>query len=327
MVSGSSSSLVQEMLEVPGILRRFDEKQAAVWATEIGKKKRLFVTGEGSSRIFPAKNLMDRALCAGCAWDIRTEGARQAAEYNLSDFIVLAASNSGRTRETVALFEKLAAEGVTRYAVIGQPGSRLEELATDSLILSCGAEKAVAATKSVVEQALVWQSLLGGNEWQGRARAVDGLNAILRQSAPPEVAAAVNGASALYFAGRNDGVAEELALKAGEIARKKGQYLEGTYALHGVEETMDKTETVVLIEPFRAEMEKYRDVLVIGVGMQVVAISSFDTPFPTFRIPQAAGFDACLQLAAGWNLLVAAGLAGGVDIDRPRRVRKVGNEI
>jgi len=31
-------------------------------------------------------------------------------------------------------------------------------------------------------------------------------------------------------------------------------------------------------------------------------------------------------LVAGWNLLVEVGLTNGVDIDNPKRARKIGNE-
>jgi glucosamine--fructose-6-phosphate aminotransferase (isomerizing) len=41
-----------------------------------------------------------------------------------------------------------------------------------------------------------------------------------------------------------------------------------------------------------------------------------------------AGLDApYLQLMAGWNLLVEIGLATGIDLDKPERARKVGNEF
>ena len=46
-------------------------------------------------------------------------------------------------------------------------------------------------------------------------------------------------AATIYFAGYNDGVAEELTLKTNEITRKKSDYLEGSYAVHGIEEVMD----------------------------------------------------------------------------------------
>ena len=59
----------------------------------------------------------------------------------------------------------------------------------------------------------------------------------------------------IYFAGRNNGVAEELTLKTNEITRKKSDYLEGTYLLHGIEEVMYEGEACILIDPFPSECE------------------------------------------------------------------------
>lgn len=327
MLSGSPYALIDEMLETPGILRRFDSTQTQDWAAAIQNKKRLLLTGEGSSRIFPAKNTIDRARRLNMDWHIFTEGARQAAEYPLDDCIVIGSSNSGRTRELAALFDKLQQSGIPRYSITAAAGSAVTQLSDDSRILTCGAEKATAATKSVIEQALLLQSLLQGAEWQQQAQAADYCADILAEPLAPEIIDMVAGASLLYFCGRNNGVAEELVLKANEITRKKSDYLEGTYALHGIEEVMQQDETVILIEPFKAEIDKYRDILSAKAGLRVMAIASFDTPFPTIKIPALDGFDAYLQMMAGWHMLVAAGLALDINLDKPLRARKVGNEV
>jgi glucosamine--fructose-6-phosphate aminotransferase (isomerizing) len=327
MKSGSPYSLVNEMLEAPGLLRRFDAAPYAEWTKAIDKNKCLFLTGEGASRIFPAKNLIDQSLRKRSAWKISTEGARQAAEYDLQDFIVIALSNSGRTRETISLVEKLKREHVTTYGITATAGSKLTELVNEFKILSCGPEKAIASSKSVIEQALACQSLLKGDEWKSQAKAADYCEAVLSRAIVPEITESIKSASLIYFAGRNNGVAEELALKTNEIVRKKSAYLEGTYALHGIEEVMQKGEVLVLVEPFKEEVEKYRDVLAGRIGVNIVAISSFDTPFPTIKIPSLEGFNGYIQLLAGWNMLVAAGLASGVDLDKTLRARKVGNAI
>lgn len=327
MLSGSPYALIDEMLETPGILRRFDRMQTQDWVAAIKSKNRLLLTGEGSSRIFPAKNTIDRARHQNTGWHIFTEGARQAAEYPLDDCIVVGSSNSGRTRELVALFEKLKQVNIPRYSITAAAGSPVTALSDDSRILSCGAEKAIAATKSVIEQALFLQSLLNGPEWLHQDQAADYCAEVLSAQLAPEVADAVSSAPLIYFAGRNNGVAEELALKANEIARKKSTFLEGTYALHGIEEVMQKDETIILIEPFQAEIEKYRDILSVKAGMRIIAVSSFETPFPTIKIPTLGGFDAYLQMMAGWNILVTAGLASGVNLDKPLHARKVGNEV
>ncbi|MFO0916846.1 MAG: hypothetical protein U0872_00825 [Planctomycetaceae bacterium] len=49
--------------------------------------------------------------------------------------------------------------------------------------------------------------------------------------------------------------------------------------------------------------------------------------FPTIQIPDAGDLAGFVQLVAGWNLLVEAGLQLGINIDKPERARKVGNEF
>ena len=133
-------------------------------------------------------------------------------------------------------------------------------------------------------------------------------------------------ASTIYFAGYNDGVAEELTLKTNEITRKKSDYLEGSYAVHGIEEVMDAKDVVFVVDPIEGEIEKFQEVLVKGVGLTVVAIADRETPFPTIRVPAAGELTPYLYLCAGWNLLVEIGLRMKIDLDKPQRARKVGNE-
>ena len=132
-------------------------------------------------------------------------------------------------------------------------------------------------------------------------------------------------ATAVYFAGRNNGVAEELTLKTNEITRKKADFLEGTYAVHGIEEVMDAGEVVIVLDPFEQEEGKFKECLVDGVGMTVLAISSRQTGFPTIVVPDAGPRQPYVQIAAGWNLLVEIGVGLGIDLDKPQRARKVGN--
>ena len=130
-------------------------------------------------------------------------------------------------------------------------------------------------------------------------------------------------AATIYFAGRNTGVAEELTLKTNEITRKKADFLEGTYAVHGIEEVMYSEELIVVVEPFESEEQKFRECLVDGVGLEIAAISTGRTSFPTVVIPDAGDYRSYVEIAAGWNLLVEIGLALGIDLDKPERARKV----
>jgi glucosamine--fructose-6-phosphate aminotransferase (isomerizing) len=149
----------------------------------------------------------------------------------------------------------------------------------------------------------------------------------LTMSIDPDIVKAATGASTVYFAGYNDGVAEELTLKTNEITRRKSDFLEGTYAVHGIEEVMEKRDVVFVIDPIKDEIDKFKEVLVKGVGLKVIAIADRETPFQTICVPDADEFAPYVYLCAGWNLLVEMGLALDINLDKAERARKVGNEF
>ncbi|MCX7014832.1 MAG: SIS domain-containing protein [Candidatus Sumerlaeota bacterium] len=361
----SRFALIREMMETPDVIRRMDWRAPARLSRRVRERGDLLLTGEGSSRIFPARNAIHLVRRSGVRERVWTEGARQAAEQRLDDAMIVGASNSGRTRELIDLLRALRSRGHRDlYGLTASPESLLASMCDETFVLSCGIEQAVAATKSVVEQALFHQILVseltGGRDWPALlGQLATKTDAVLSRDIDPALAERLARAETVYVAGRDDGVAEEIALKACEIVRKKAVFCEGTYILHGVEEVMTPRDAVLLIDPFEAEWEKYQEVLTRGVGLPVLAIcgersqtacgersqtacgersrttcgersrttASRPTPFPTIPIPSMPEFDSYLQLCAGWNLLVAAGLALTLDIDHPRRARKVGNEF
>jgi glutamine---fructose-6-phosphate transaminase (isomerizing) len=215
------------------------------------------------------------------------------------------------------------------FGLTANKGTKLEEIAGDTHVLKCGKENAVAATKSVVEQGLFYDSLLRklqGEKMEGLKELSEKAEQALTLKIDPEITEIIRKASVIYFAGRNNGVAEELALKTNEITRKKSAFLEGTFAVHGIEEVMDKSEVLIWIEPFSSEQEKFNECLVKGVGMNIIAVSSKKTIFPTIIIPDGGQYAEYVQLTAGWNILVETGISLGIDLDKPTRARKVGNE-
>ena len=250
--------LIKEMLDTIEIVNNFDPTQTKDIADKIKTVGRLLLTGEGSSRIFPAKNAIRKALTHGLDFSVITEGSRQAYQYDLSKYAVFCASNSGRTKEVLLLAQKLKdMRNEHRYALTANKKTLLEKTCKKTFILSCGWEKAVAATKSVIEQALFYESIINhlhdGNKTINYAK----LSSLIEQTLtiPIDVSiidAAIN-APTIYFAGYNDGVAEELTLKTNEITRKKSDYLEGTYAVHGIEEVMENNDIVFVIDPIDEE--------------------------------------------------------------------------
>jgi len=325
-------SLCREMMDVVGVVRKFDVNRTAQTADEIAKVGRLFLTGEGSSRIFPAKTAIRKALTWGMDLQVATDGSRQAATYDLSKFAVFGASNSGRTSEVVTLLRNLGQAGHRhRYGLTANEKTVLEQAADRTYVLTCGWETAVAATKSVAEQALTYQAILSRIAGRNMAADMKGLDkkleAALSVRIDPQIVEAACTAPTIYFAGYNDGVAEELTLKTNEITRRKSDFLEGTYAVHGIEEVMSPKDVVFVVDPIEAEIDKFKSVLVDGVGLTVVAIGTKPTPFPTILVPDAGEMTPYVYLAAGWNLLVEIGLALDINLDKAERARKVGNEI
>jgi glucosamine--fructose-6-phosphate aminotransferase (isomerizing) len=326
----SSFALVREMLETTEVVRKFDPKVAAAYAEKAKAKKGLFLTGEGSSRIFPAKRAMYDNLKWGAPLSIYTDGSTQAMEYALKELAVFGASNSGQTKEVIRLFMKLQEEKHDAlFGLTANHGTKLASLTHAAHVLNCGKEDAVAATKSVIEQGLFYDAvirMMTGKPIDVFKALPDQIERALTLEIDPEIVQAASHADMIYFAGRNNGVVEELTLKTNEITRKKSDFLEGTYAVHGIEEVMDKNEVVIIVEPYESEEEKFMQCLVKGVGMKVIAIASRQTSFPTVIIPDGGIMSSYVELAAGWNLLVDIGLALGIDLDKPVRARKIGNE-
>ena len=326
-------ALCREMLETPAIIASFNPALLEPFLAGGQAPQGVLLTGEGSSRLFPAKQAIWRHRQSGHRLPVFTEGASQALEYPLAQDLVVGLSNSGRTKELIRLFTSLQDSGhPALFGITAGTDSPLAALTRHTQVLACGPEAAVAASKSVMEQAIWLDALL--SQLRGEPHPAhwfpdlaNQLQSVLALPVPPEMVAALAGASRVYFAGRSNGVAEELTLKTNEIIRKPSAYLEGTYALHGIEEVMEPTEVVLIVDPWESEEAMFETRLAKGIGLTVMAIGSRPTRFPTLVIPHSGnGGEAYLQLAAGWSLLAEAGISLGLDLDAPRRARKIGNE-
>ena len=322
-------ALVKEMFEAADVIRNFRGGDIAGVVDEIRVTSRLFFTGEGSSRMFPSKNAMEYGRRRGMVLDMVSEGSYQACEYDLSGFVVFAASNSGKTKETLTLFDGLKNKNHSKlYGLTANNGTVLERFCKQTFVLGCGSEDAIAATKSSVEQALFYQSLLAhtaGENLENLDKLADAFEEALAVDIPAELTEAIGGAETVYFAGRNNGLAEELAVKVNEIVRKKSDYLEGTSYMHGIQEVMSAKDVVILIDPYSSELEKTREIMIDQVGLKVFAIATEDTIFPTIKVADLGDLTNYLYLAAGWNVLVEAGISLGIDLDKAERAQKVGN--
>ena len=324
-------ALCREMLETETVLTNFNIDAVSNYSKKLSTGKNVFLTGEGSSRILPAKHALYNLQKQGTDLAVFTDGGTQALEYNLKDSVVFGMSNSGKTKELIRLFSVLKKQGNKNlFGITANKNTPLEDLTADTHVLTCGKENAVAATKSVVEQSLFYDALFAkysGKTMGNLSEAGKAVQAALEMNIDSKIIETITNAGTIYFAGRNDGVAEELTLKTNEITHKKSDFLEGTYGVHGIEEVMDKNDVVIIINPFKDEEEKFKECLIDGVGLNIIAISSRDTLFPTIKIPEVGYFQNYVELAAGWNILVETGIALGINLDKAERARKVGNEF
>jgi glutamine---fructose-6-phosphate transaminase (isomerizing) len=323
--------LVKEMYETVEYIKNFDPRPSKELFLELPGKKPIMLTGEGSSRIFPARNAVYRRLSSGEGPQIFTESSTDLRGKNLDDFIVIGASNSGKTRELVDLFRDLDDSGhILKYGLSCNRGTLLENFAKKTFVLDIGVETAVAASKSVVAQALFYDALLSEFSITGNLDTV-ALSAFFLQSLNSiisnDITKVICKAEMVYFTGNNNGVAEELTLKTNEIIRKKSAFLPGTYLLHGVEEVMSKNDVIIMVDAYPDEYQKIKSIYTDNAGTPVIVISENPSPFHTVMIPDVSEeYEPYVKLAAGWNLLVEAGIRLGVDIDKPERARKIGNE-
>src|SRR5512133_3985974 len=132
----SKYALVREMMETPAIVKSFNPEAAAPFAANVKRTRGLFLTGEGSSRIFPAKRAITAELKKNFSFPVLTEGSTQAEEYNLSDYSVFLASNSGQTKEVIRFAISLKKRGHNGiFGLTANHNTKLEEIATGTHVL------------------------------------------------------------------------------------------------------------------------------------------------------------------------------------------------
>lgn len=302
------AALIEEILGTPAFVRAFDPAPGAEIAAAVVRKGGLAIVGEGSSRIFPGRRAIFRAHWGAVGLPVLACGCREAAESPLvrQGLAVLALSRSGRTQELLDLVRSLESSG-------------------HDAVFRAGAmeERGMAATCSVVGEALLVDAVFEAPPL-GQDRAVTGhldeladrIEEALTGEMPGGAIDALAAAETIWFCGRDDGVAEELALKCCEIARRRSVFVEGTRLLHGMRTVVRPHDAIVVVEPFGQDVARFAT-LAGQLGARVVAIASERIPPFTAAgsYRPSAGMSQYVQLAIGWNLIVELGGALGTDLD------------
>ena len=326
----------KEMLESADVIKSFDFDITRNLAKEIGTKRVVF-TGMGSSVLFPARQAKSRAFELNINNRVEEFFASDLLSYNdFSGTYVFLCSNSGMTKETILLLEHIKKKKAKYVAVTAVPDSVLAKRCEDKIIMQCGFENGIAATKSVIEQGLILDSLvlnLAKNQGKKinfskiKRYASDASKSILwniNATVPNNMIDALAKASSIYFIGRKTGVADEIALKSHEIARKNAFFYPDTHIVHGIEESIESN-PIVLFEPskFKNFINDFRDFSkrikgnLYGIDSKrlIEGVKIRSTPY----------FENYCLLAAGWGLLRSIAKRLRINIDKPKKALKVGN--
>lgn len=279
--------------------------------------------------IFPAKNLKYEITGIKGHPLLEFAGGEQAKDMYLDDHVIIAASNTGRTKELQNFLEN--APFSYKFLITSDPDSPLQDYA-DPFIMQCGNESATAATKSVIEQGLIYRKILleamGENMKEYLMTEMEDQSArVLDLAIDDEIISDCAYADHIYFAGRDNGVAEEAQLKAMEIARQPGGYFAGTTLLHGPEEVLKENDVLIWIDPITEYVDLVKERIEKAKGTSIYAIASKDTMFDTIKLPDVPGYNGYLQLMSCWNLLAKTGLENNQDIDKGTYCRKTGNPL
>jgi len=255
------------------------------------------------------------------------------------DALVLGISQSGESPDIVAVVEEGRQQGMVTVAITNEPGSPLAAAAEYVLPLEAGPERAVAATKTYVNQlaalALLAVQLAGDEERLsllravpeavGKTLALDGRIAEIAQRYVYATEAVVLGR------GYNYGTAFEIALKLEELTYMVVEPYSSADFRHGPMAIIDRGFPAIVVSPQGAV---YSDIVALtrelaSRGAEIVAISGqdqvLDMASMALRLPVVLPewLSPFTCVVPGQLLAMHIAHAKGYDVDHPRGLRKV----
>ena len=263
------------------------------------------------------------------------------ADFDMSGSTVLALSQSGRTPDVVDYVSSARRRGAFTVAITNDAGSELARESEAVLPLGAGVERAVAATKTYVNQVAALALLAGHSAGRGSPIA-DGLRAAAEQLAeaiadleervmPVSRAFAFAGRMFVIGRGVEFGTAREIALKLLETCQIAAEPLTATDLAHGPVAALDRLFPVwtvasddralpAVVEAAARVRETGATLVASGDAADRIAGADYVLPVPR---PREALLAPVLSVVPGQLFAWAAALARGLDPDRPRGLSKV----
>jgi glutamine---fructose-6-phosphate transaminase (isomerizing) len=263
------------------------------------------------------------------------------AKLDLADSVVIALSQSGETPDVVEYVTRARARGALTVAITNGPESELGQAADATLSLAAGPERAVAASKTFVNQLAALALLSAGTAGRGHEVA-DGLRAVSAQLADGlasleravrNVAAAFAYVGRMYVIGRGIefGTAREIALKLTETCRVAAEPLTATDLAHGPIAALDalfpvwtiasRDESLPAVVDAAARVrEAGATIVASGNAAAEIEGAAYALPVPEAPHPFLAPL---LSVVPGQLFAASLAQAKGLDPDHPVGLSKV----
>jgi glucosamine--fructose-6-phosphate aminotransferase (isomerizing) len=335
-----------EIREQPSALRRLLEHdvefaRVADAAAERGRLVRF--VGHGSSDNAATYGVYAFGVLAG--WTALRDSIALSVYFDarreMAGSTVIGLSQSGQTPDVIEYVRRARRRGAFTVAVTNDPESELAQRAEAVLPLAAGPERAVAATKTYLNQVAALALLAGHCGGEG-ARVADGIRAVADQleTVVPELEAqAQTLALPFSFIGRmfvigrgpEFATAREIALKLLETCRTAAWPLTATDLAHGPVAVLDpmfpvwaiaaSDETLPAVQEAIARVREFGATIVAsGTGAGAIEGADYVLPVPQPDLPLLSPL---LSVVPGQLFASALARAKGFDPDRPRGLSKV----
>jgi len=334
--------MIKEINEQPQILRRLAvSKQDEIerLASLISQSASVYVTGCGTAH---NAGLAAQYLFSDIAGQPVT--AVMASEMSLMKpmlgpgSLVIALSQSGETIDVLDAAKLAQSRGARVAALTNSEGSSLYRLADLSILLECGPERCVLATKTYTAKLavlLMTAHAVAGSAELGRRAVAEG--ALLMESKLVDegdrhivdnVAAALQDSRNIFVLGRrlNYPLALEAALKIKEVSYIHAEGFASGELKHGVIALIeDGTPCLILATEPEVLKETLAGAAEVGArGAKTIGFSQCGHPEIEVLIPIHGSGGACMfEVAAGFQLLAYhLAIRLGRDPDKPRNLAK-----
>jgi glucosamine--fructose-6-phosphate aminotransferase (isomerizing) len=245
---------------------------------------------------------------------------------DLSDTSLIAISQSGKSPDLLAAVKAAKDAGAQTCALVNDTSAPLADAVHAVLPLSAGPEKAVAATKSVVNSGLGAYRLVAN--WAGKPDNSAAMPDLLKQALTCDWADwghALQNASAAYVIGRGPGygVAREIALKITETLAIPALAFSAAEFRHGPRAGINPATPILVLG--QAD-ETLADITSLADDLLKTGVPLFSTVGA--KALEAQGHDDAaltplLWLPPAYRVLEKTALAKGLDPDAPPGLQKV----